>query len=67
MLINSIYKVQFLSKKTGFWEVLNNFPEGEYSQAVTSLYNHYKFDNSRQYRLVQVKEELMDFLSPPGS
>jgi hypothetical protein len=67
MPLNIIYKVQFLNKTSGFWETLNNFPQEEYAQSITSLYNHYKFDNSRQYRLVQIKEELIDSLFPPGS
>ena len=67
MIINIIYKVQYLDIKSGFWTDIQIFPVESYHQAITKLYDEYKWDKSRQYRLTQVKEELIDSLFPSGS
>ena len=61
------YKTQYLNKISGFWEDLATHPGNFYDDACKFFYNQYKLDNSRQYRLIQIKEELIDSLYPPGS
>jgi len=61
------YKIQFFDKSLGFWNTRYIVNGEQYDEATRLLYGEYKLDNSLQYRLVQVKEELVDSLYPPGS
>ena len=67
MLLLNLYKLQSLNKITGFWDTLQNFNDTEYVQAISALHNEYKLNNSKQYRLIKVTEELVDYCCPPGS
>lgn len=58
------YKIQFFEKISGFWLDLVTMPGEQYNEAVNELYKQFKLDNSRQYRLIQIKEELVDIIYP---
>lgn len=58
------YKVQVFEKISGFWLDLVTLPGEQYNEAVNKLYKQFKLDDSRQYRLIQVKEELIDIIYP---
>lgn len=67
MPLNILYKVEFFNTITGFWEKIQDFSQESYPQAITKLYDLYKFNNSNKYRLIKVEESLIDILYPPGS
>ena len=67
MYLKLAYKIQYLNTQSGFWEDISIFNGEMYDSAVRELYKQHKLDNSRQYRLIQIKEELIDSLYPPGS
>jgi hypothetical protein len=62
--LNITYKIQVFEKILGFWLDWVTLPGEQYNEAVNELYKQFKSDNSRQYRLIQVKEELIDIIYP---
>jgi hypothetical protein len=67
MSLNIIYKVQLFNPTSGFWTDIQTFPDGQFNESSKELYRQYKQDNSYKYRLIQIKEELIDIVYPPGS